>query len=207
MSYNELKKIALHPCAALWILTAFLAAPAGLQAGKLLEEYDFESVPAFLPNWGAGYSGTYKPATGWKEPFKVTLDSQNPHSGKKAVKVDYLEASSGKKILHTPAIVLKEGEDRTVEIQLYYRTENIGDENIQFQILQLDSDGSAFRYVETGKPVEWLQGSDKWCKVQFEGKVHNSARTLQLVWTVHDEKKEAALWLDDISVEVKGSSR
>lgn len=185
------------------LAAALIVAAAPLSHGaELLEEFNFESAPAYLPNWGAGYGGTYKPATGWKEPFRVTLDEANPHSGLAALKVVYPQTSSGAKILHTPGIKVPQGdESRLVDVRFFYRTKEMANANIKFQILQLDENGSAFAYVGAGKGEERLDASEEWKEVRINGPLSNKTVSIQLVWVVQEEMDGAEFWLDDISVE------
>jgi hypothetical protein len=178
---------------------------APLNAAELLVEHDFESVPSFLPGWGGGYGGGYKPATAWKTPFTVTLDTSNPHSGAKSVKVAYLESAKGDKTFHSQGISLPDNSSakpRRIRIRFFYRLAGISSGALHFSAMELNSQTKGRHLLDGQKVLSPLPPTDEWHSVEYVGKLSADTNQIQLTWVNTSDEAPAALSIDDISVDL-----
>lgn len=179
----------------------FMAACGLAKAADLLLEQDFETVAAYLPGWGAGCGHVYKPATAWKTPFIIALDTGDSHSGAKAVKVSYLEPAGGEKVFHSPGIPLSESTSaapRRVRIRFYYRLGGLPDVALNFTPMEINGQTKSRRILNT---IE-LNPTNEWRPVEYEGNLGWDSTQIQLLWVNKSDKVPATLWIDDVSVEL-----
>lgn len=182
------------------ILAAGLCA-AQASGAELLMEQDFETVPPYLPGWGAGSKQVYKPATSWKTPFLIALDTADPHSGAKAVKIAYLETAPGDKIFHTQGVAVREaasGEPRRVRVRFYYRLSGLDAGAVRFSPMEIQGQAKERRTLAKLP----LSPSEEWRAVEYEGTLSAGATQVQLMWINTSDTVPGALWLDDVSVEL-----
>lgn len=179
------------------------------QAGEnpeLLAKYDFEGIPAWIPNWGAGYQNSYKPATGWKTPFKVSLCPENPHSGDNALRIDLHESADGEKIVHSPAITISAPEEgappRKVTIRAFVRTAELEEGGAGIRILERDEKGASLRLLEGEKSIIPIPESPEWSELTAEGTLHSQTRSLSFMVVVYQPHAPATVWVDDVSIEL-----
>lgn len=176
-----------------------------LKAAELVAEYDFEAVPPYLPGWGAGFGRDYKPAAAWKAPFTVALDTANPHSGAKAVKVAYLEAAKGDKIFHSQGLSLPEntsGNSRRIRIRFFYRLTGISDGMLQFSVMEINSQTKSKRLLDRKKVLRSLAPAEEWRSVEYEGNLNADTNQVQLIWANTSGEAPGALWIDDVSIDL-----
>lgn len=194
------------PAAAL-ALTATSALAA--DAPELIAKYNFEDIPVYVPNWGAGLGSTYKPATGWKTPFKVSLDADNPHSGAKALRFELLEDALGKeKIVHGPAIKVEPPPadrpgDRKVTIRLYARAAGLTDQGAGIRLLERDEKNASLRLLANEKSLITVPNSPTWIELNAEGTLHSRTRSITFMLVTYQDTAPATIWIDDISVELE----
>jgi len=178
---------------------------APLNAAELVLEQDFESVPPFLPGWGGGYGRDYKPATGWKTPFTVALDTSDPHSGAKSVKVMYLESVKGDKTFHSQGIPLPENSSaapRRIRIRFFYRLTGISSGALHFSAMEINNQTKDKHLLDDKKVLGSLPPTDGWRSVEYEGKLHADSDQIQLIWVNTSDEVPGALHIDDISVDL-----
>lgn len=174
---------------------------------ELLAQYDFEKIPAWIPNWGAGYESTYKPATGWHSPFKVRLDNENPHSGDNALCFEQFEVATGEIIVHSPSIALPElvaGESRSgarVIIRAYVRTQGIMEGDAALRVLEKSKDGKSLGLLKNEKSLVPISESPEWTELTVEGKLRNDTHTIAFMLVANVQQVPAFVCLDDISIE------
>lgn len=183
--------------------TGILLAP--LNAAELVSEQDFESVPSFLPGWGGGYGGDYKPATAWKTPFTVALDTSNPHFGAKSVKVAYLEPAKGDKTFHSQGIALPDNssaEPRRIRIRFFYRLAGVSSGALNFSAMELNNQTKGKQLLDDKKVLCPLPPTDEWRSVEYVGKLHADTHQIQLIWVNTSDEAPAALFIDDVSVDL-----
>lgn len=189
-------------CALTTPAEAVEAAPA-----ELLVQYDFEGIPTFIPNWGAGYSGQYKGATGWHSPFKVSLDKEDPHSGDNALRFELLEVPAGEIIVHSPAIALPElaeGESRAgskIIIHAYVRTKGVTDGEVGLRVLEKNKDGKSLGLLMNEKSIVSISESSEWTELTVEGDLRSGAHTIIFMLVANVSQSPVIVWLDDISIE------
>lgn len=170
---------------------------------ELLAEYNFENIPDFVPNWGAGYDHTYKPATGWKTPFTVKLDRENPHAGSNALRFQLLEEAQGEKILHTPTIEIPEDfAGRKVTVRLHLRSEGIVENGAGIRILERSGKGASIGLLSGKKTLIPVPDSADWTELVAEGVLNKGTRNISLMVVMYSEQSPATIWIDDISLEI-----
>lgn len=175
------------------------AAPAVVN--PVIVEYNFEGIPAYIPNWGAGYKGSYRPATGWKEPFKVTLDRENPHSGLACMSI-LLEPQIEEVVrVHSPGIPVPEAlRGKNVQVEFYTRVEGLAEGAVGFGILQKDAEGATIGYVDHNPALAAIAVGEGWAKVVANGRLNSRATTIILMFTAEAAMPGGQLWVDDIVV-------
>lgn len=172
-------------------------------APTLLAEYDFEKIPAHVPNWGAGLGSTYKPATGWKTPFKVSLDQENPHSGDNSLRFELLEPSDKEKIVHSPAIKVEPADgERKVRVRLFVRAAGFGENGAGIRILERDDTGASIRLLGGEKTLIPVPDSTDWVELDAEGVLHSRTASISFMVVAYAVEAPATLWIDDVSLEM-----
>jgi len=185
------------------LLAALLSVPRSASAEEMLAKYDFEGVPAFLPNWGAGYQGQYKPATGWKEPFVVGLDKGDPHSGDACLRIE-IQAGAGTIRVHSPGITAPpEAAGTTVQVHAFVRAEGLAPDSAAVGLLEHDAQGKSIGYVGGKEKLVNLEPSQSWQEVSFEGAMNSQTKSVTFMITIQAQTAPAVLWLDDLSLEWK----
>lgn len=199
----------IHPRLPLTLLHSLVAVAglifaAGASAQDLVKEYTFDDVPAYLPDWGAGYKGTYKPAASFKEGFKVTLDKMNPHSGTGCLQVEIEPGTEGEIRVHSPNMPVVPGESGTpVQVRAYVRTEGTEPGTIGLGILEKSEASKTLGYVGGKEKLVPLEEPTKeWQEVTLQGKLNSATRSIILMVTIDPQPSPAFLWIDDISVEL-----
>lgn len=188
------------------LVLACISASGSLRAvddPTLLAEYDFEKIPAHVPNWGAGLGSTYKPATGWKTPFKVSLDQDNPHSGDNSLRIEILEPSDKEKIVHSPAIKIEPADgERKVRVRLFVRSTGFGEKGAGIRILERDETGASIRLLGGGKTLIPVPDSPDWVELDAEGVLHSRTASISFMVVAYTQEAPATLWIDDVSLEL-----
>ncbi len=211
---------ALHLLSRLLLPATFalcVAASAHAQANPapgLLAKYNFEDIPAWVPDWGAGHGSTYKPATGWKTPFRVVLDSENPHSGDYSLRIGLNESSTKEKIVHGPAIKIAPAPadrpgDRKVRIRLHARAAGLVDNGVGVRVLERDEKNASIRLLANEKSLIIVPNSADWVELNAEGTLHSRTASITFMVVAYQSEVPATVWIDDISVELTsaGDSR
>lgn len=193
---------------------AVLALPASAQtAPVLLAKYNFEDIPAFIPDWGAGVGSTYKPATGWKTPILVSLDSDNPHAGLNCLRFDAVDPSTGEKIVHSPAIKLppipaaQPTVPRKIKVRLFARATGLAESAAGIRILERNDKGASLRLLGNAKCLVEIPNSSAWIELTAEGVLHNSTRSLSFMVVNYQPIVPASIWIDDVSIELEPAAR
>lgn len=191
-------------------LLGCLSVSAQQQSGEqLLAKYNFEGIPAHIPNWGAGF-GSYKPATGWKTPFIVSLDTVDPHSGTNSMLIN-LEAiqpdESGKikeRIVHSPGIKLPEGVVGTagkVIVRLSLKSEGVVPGGVGIRVLERGGNKSLGLLGNKNNLIVVEQG-EGWIELEAEASLRRSADMITFMVVVNPvQQTPAKIWIDDISLE------
>lgn len=200
---------ALRIAALLAVLTAPLAAQT---SPELLAKYNFENIPVFIPDWGAGHGSTYKPATGWKTPFKVSLDSANPHAGDNALRFELLESSEKEKLVHSPAIKIAppaEGAvgERKLVVRLFVRSSGITGKGVGIRVLERDEKNASIRLLGNKTSLIPVPDSADWVELEAEGSLHSRTRSVTFMVVAYQAEVPATVWIDDVSVELAPASR
>ncbi len=195
----------LAPVAAL-ALTAASATAA--DAPELLAKYNFEDIPAYVPNWGAGLGSTYKPATGWKTPFKVSLDADNPHSGANSLRIEFNESSAKEKIVHGPSIKVEPPAadrpgDRKVTVRLFARATGLAGKGAGIRVLERDEKNASIRLLANEQSLITVPNSPTWIELNAEGTLHSRTRSITFMVVTYQEEVPATIWIDDVSVELE----
>lgn len=185
--------------------SAFLFAQARAEdPASLLAKYDFEDTPAWIPNWGGGLGSTYKPATGWKTPFVVSLDEDNPHSGAKSLRFELNDTSEKEKIVHSPSISVEPSDaERVVRVRLFARASGFGDKGVGIRILERDANGASIRLLGTEKTLIPIPDSDEWIELEGGGTLHSRTASISFMLVAYQAEAPATVWIDDVSVELE----
>lgn len=203
-----LPRLRLVPALAALALIATTASAA--DAPRLLAKYNFEDIPAYVPDWGAGLGSTYKPATGWKTPFKVRLDADNPHSGANALRFELIESAPKEKIVHSPSIKVgpppadRPG-DRKVTVHLYARAVGLADKGAGIRVLERDEKGASIRLLANEKTLAAIPDSPTWIEIAAEGVLHSRTRSITFMLVVNQAEPPATIWIDDVSIELENT--
>jgi hypothetical protein len=177
--------------------TAHSAAPAPV----ILDEEGFEGVPAYIPDWGAGYQSVYKPATGWKEPFRVTLDKEDPHSGLACMRIAFAAPGEGLIRVHSSGIAVPEAlRGQRVRVEAYVRGQDLKPGSVGLGILQKDAAGKTLGYVGLEPKLAPIVAGEDWVKITAEGRLNAQAASLILMFTAEADTAPGTLWVDDILV-------
>jgi hypothetical protein len=193
-------------------LLAVLAAPLAAQtAPELLAKYTFENIPVYVPDWGAGHGSTYKPATGWKTPFKVSLDSANPHAGDNALRFELLESSEKEKLVHGPGIKIAapaEGAvgERKLVVRLFVRSSGITGKGAGIRVLERDEKNASIRLLGNKTSLIPVPDSADWVELDAEGALHSRTRSVTFMVVAYQSEVPATVWIDDVSVELVPAS-
>jgi hypothetical protein len=189
------------------LVASCLVSARAENAPVLLAKYDFEDIPAWIPNWGAGLGSTYKPATGWKTPFMVSLDTDNPHAGGSALRFELLEPSEKEKIVHGPAIKVEPSEgERRVRVRLFARAVGFGETGAGIRILEKDEKGASIRLLNSKNTLIAIPDSPDWVELDAEGVLHSRTASLTFMVVGYQMEAPATLWIDDVSVELEPSA-
>lgn len=183
------------------------ASPSAQAAPELLAKYNFEGVPSWVPDWGAGHGSTYKPATGWKTPFKVALETANPHAGGNALRFELLESSEKEKLLHGPAIKIAppasdDFNDRKVVVRLFVRSSGLTGKGAGIRVLERDAQGASIRLLGGKNSLLTVPDSGEWMEIEAEGVLHSRTASITFMVVAYQSEVPAAIWIDDVSVEL-----
>ena len=202
-------------CVALRALAAQGPAPvdaaASAAAPMLLAKFTFEDTPAWVPNWGAAYNGSYKPATGWKKPFVVKLDPEDPHSGDHALRFELLEnrapgeTGAGERLVHSPQIDVPapggEGSPRLV-LHFALRTRGIEEGRLGIRVLERDAQKKSLGLLGNQDAILEIAETPTWKVFVVDAKLRRATRSLAFMVVMQGEQSApATVWLDDVSVE------
>ncbi|MBC2595323.1 hypothetical protein H5P28_13730 [Ruficoccus amylovorans] len=186
---------------ALLLLAANVASAQMPPAPVILTEDGFEGVPAYIPDWGAGYQGVYKPATGWKEPFTVKLDREDPHSGLACMRVEFNGAGEDLIRIHSKGIPVPEAlRGKNIRVEAYVRSEGIASGSIGLGILQKDAGGKTLGYLGLNEKLAPVAAGNEWQKITAQGKLNSNAASLILMLTADATTGPGQLWVDDVIV-------
>jgi len=173
-------------------------------APQLLAKYDFEDIPAYIPNWGAALGSTYKSATDWKTPFVVSLDQDNPHAGANALRLELLEPSEKEKIVHSPTITVEPSEgERHVRVRLFVRASGFSETGAGIRILERDDKGASIRLLSDKNTLIPVPDSADWVEIEAEGRLHPRTASIMFMVVGYQTETPANLWIDDVSVELE----
>ena len=198
---------------ALAVAFAALASFASAQtAPGLVAKYNFEDIPTWIPDWGAGHGSTYKPATGWKTPFKVSLDSENPHAGANALRFELLESSEKEKLVHGPAIKISPAPadrpgDRRISVRLFARASGLTGKGAGIRVLERDEKGASIRLLGNAKSLIPLANSADWTELTAEGVLHSRTASITFMVVAYQAEIPATVFIDDVSIELAPSAR
>lgn len=194
-------------------LALFSASSAFAQSTTgLLAKYGFEGIPVYVPDWGAGHGSTYKPATGWKTPFKVSLDGDNPHSGANALRFDLIESSEKEKLVHGPAIKIpaapadRPGE-RKVVVRLFVRSSGVTGKGAGIRVLERDEKGASIRLLGGKNTLVPVPAAADWVELQAEGVLHSRTASITFMLVAYQSEVPATIWIDDVSLELEPAAR
>lgn len=196
----------------LFALLAGLATPLAAQTGpEFLAKYNFENIPAYVPDWGAGHGSTYKPATGWKTPFKVSLDSANPHAGDNALRFELLESSEKEKLVHGPAIKIAAPADgavgeRKLVVRLFVRSSGVTGKGVGVRVLERDEKNASIRLLGNKPSLIPVPDSADWVELEAEGSLHSRTRSVTFMVVAYQTEAPAIVWIDDVSLELLPAS-
>ncbi|WPJ95105.1 hypothetical protein SH580_16900 [Coraliomargarita algicola] len=198
------------------ITFTFVAVAGSLQAKtdlfpELLAKYNFEGLPSWVPGWGAGHGSTYQPATGWRTPFRVELDADDPHSGMHALRIELKEASGKEKIVHAPAIKVASpsgdsSEERKICIHLHVRTHGLVENGVGIRLLERDAENTSIRLLDNEKSLVHVPNSSEWVELNATGTLDSRTASITLMIVAYQSEVPATLWVDDISVELLTTS-
>lgn len=183
----------------------------------LLAKFNFEDIPAHVPNWGAGNNGKYKPATGWKEPFAVKLDSVDPHSGLNSLRFELLQnrdenaTGNGERIVHSPSIQVPElvadGASR-VAVHFSVRTQGVYEGAVGIRILERSEKQTSLGLVGDKETLLEIPQTEKWVELSAEGKLRSGTRSITFMVVMEGRQQApATVWIDDISLEFLPAAR
>ena len=189
------------------LLAGFAAPLVAQTAPGLLAKYNFEAIPAWIPDWGSGLGSTYKPATGWKTPFKVSLDSANPHAGANALRFDLLESVEKEKIVHGPAIKIApapagQSGERKVVVRLFVRSTGLTGKGVGIRVLERDDKGASLRLLGGKNTLIPVPDSADWVELNAEGTLHSRTASITFMVVAYQAEVPATVWIDDVSVEL-----
>ncbi|MDP0495090.1 MAG: hypothetical protein Q7Q73_02675 [Verrucomicrobiota bacterium JB024] len=183
------------------LTAATVNAAALAPAPIILDEDGFEGVPAYIPDWGAGYQGVYKPATGWKEPFRVTLDKEDPHSGLACMRIAFAAPGEGLIRVHSSGIAVPENlRGQRVRVEAYVRGQDLKPGSVGLGVLQKDAAGKTLGYVGLEPKLAPVAAGEDWIKITAEGLLNAQAASLILMFTAEADTAPGILWVDDILV-------
>lgn len=196
------------------ILLAAPALPLAAQpapAPMLLAKFNFEEIPAHVPNWGAGDNGKYKPATGWKEPFVVKLDSADPHSGEHALRFELLQnrpegaTGNGERILHSPSIqvpaLAADGASR-LAVRFSVRTRGVFEGAVGVRVLERSEKQTSLGLLGDKDSLVEIPETAAWREISASGKLRSGTRTVTFMIVMYGRQQApATVWIDDISLE------
>lgn len=212
---------ALLSCSAGVLLSFALLGPAGARAetGKnipvLLAKFNFEDTPAFIPNWGAGYKSTYKPATGWKAPFVVKLDADDPHSGAKSLRFDLLqnqletESAAGERLVHSPQIEIPafaSAAPGKLVLHCSVRTRGVVEGGVGIRILERNEKHVSLGLLSNQESLVEIPETAVWREFKAEGPLRKGTRSVAFMVVMYARQQApATVWLDDISLEYQSA--
>ncbi len=203
--------------AAAWLAALSIPAAAHAQtAPLLLAKYNFEDIPAHVPNWGAGYKGTYKPATGWKTPFVVKLDSKDPHSGAHALRIELLQnpaenETGGERLVHSPHIevpAFTSTEPGQLVAHFYVRTQGVSEGGVGIRILERDENQVSLGLLAGEESIIEIPETSGWRELSFEGRLRTKTRSIAFMIVLNAQQQApATIWIDDIALEYQWPRR
>jgi|GEM_PF-3246923 hypothetical protein len=195
-------------------LPAQTKAPAVAQPAPvpmLLAKFNFEDIPAWVPNWGAANNGSYKPATGWKTPFVVKLDPVDPHSGENSLRFELLEnrppdaKGSGERLVHSPQIEIPPftgTEPAKLVVRFAARTKGIYEGALGIRVLERNDKQASLGLLGNKDSILEIMETPTWREFEFEAKLRTSTRSIAFMVVMYGRQQApATVWIDDISLE------
>jgi len=175
---------------------------------RLLAKYNFENLPAWVPEWGGGHNNQYRPATGWRGPFQVSLDTGNPHSGLHSLRMTLVDAAEGEKIVHSPAVDIpaftgESTEADVLRIRLFVRSDGLAENGAGVRVLQRDAEGRSIGLLAgRDRLIEIPRFSPEWVELNAQARLHSRTASVLFMLVVTQTDPAATVWMDDISVEL-----
>lgn len=206
----------------IFALSASLALPLAVEAKEraaakpapvptLLAKFNFEDTPAWIPNWGAASNGSYKPATGFKKPFVVKLDPQDPHSGENALRFELIESraadekGSGERLVHSPQIEVPPftgTEPAKLVLRFAIRTKGIYEGGLGIRVLERNDQQKSLGLLGSKDSVIEILDTPKWKDFEVSAKLRTGTRSVSFMIVMYGHQQApATVWVDDISLE------
>ena len=177
----------------------------------LLAKFTFEDTPAWVPNWGAANNGSYKPATGFKKPFVVKLDPQDPHSGENALRFELLESrapdekGSGERLVHSPQIEVPPftgTEPAKLVVRFAVRTRGIYEGGLGIRVLERNEQQKSLGLLGGKDSILEILDTPSWKELEVSAKLRTGTRSIAFMVVMYGHQQApATVWIDDISLE------
>lgn len=185
-------------------------APAPAPVPMLLAKFNFEETPAWIPNWGAANTGSYKPATGWKKPFVVKLDPADPHSGENALRFELVENRApgdkvGERLVHSPQIEVPPFTGTTpakLVVRFAARTRGIFEGGLGIRVLERNDKQASLGLLGSKDSILEIPETPTWKEFEIEAKLRTGTRSVAFMVVMYEHQQApATVWIDDISLE------
>ena len=173
-------------------------------AGNLVHNGDFEIVSSDCPPPGWVMWGAQK----YKIPANYTRDETAPHGGAACFRMHHPANTAGYVVL-APSHAIRPRGGKVYTVSFYARSDRTGSSAFGFTAYE-----SVRPFVDAASPGRWtLDVTPSWQRFEFE--IHEgwdffSDRSRYLLLTFYatqDNKEECTLWVDDIVVTEKPSTR
>ena len=174
--------------ALLTTLTAGLIWAAEPASRMLLANFDFESADGAAV-WHAGNAKT--------PPAVLKLDSDNPHSGKSALK--FQPGADGSGFVFT-GISLPEGHGEKIRVRLYARGEGLDAGDAEIDLLER-SGQKVIGWCGGKQAMVSIDAGTDWREYTAEVPVAAEARVLTLMIRINHPAPAKTVWVDDVSFE------
>ena len=163
---------------------------------------DFEDVSQELRGWSATAPDAnnkleYRIAAKWDKPFSFVIESEKPHSGSSALKIDVTEEIPGM-LSFGPAVIPATGE---VEIRFYVRNQGLNEEGM----LSFDEYDSGNKRINPKWAAAKIPLSEEWTEVSWTGRFQEAAAGVRLRFIFKSVPAGAKIWIDDILVKSVGN--
>ena len=193
-----------HTLATLVSLAVLLPSCASVRVGNLVHNGDFEldsqqSPPRGWTMWGAE---KYKTAANY------TPDATAPHGGRACFRIHHPQGTAGY-IVSSPEHAIRPKRGREYTVSFWARADRPGSSTFAFTAYE-----SIRPFADAPSPGRWpIQVGTAWRQYRFE--VHEGwdffadrSRFLMLTfYPTRDGKEERTLWIDDVVVRERPSSR